>query len=253
MFGCEPSFENVLCLEMKYYYTFPSSSFFLFPFFKIEKNKSYLLPEKLYIEGAAQNNIEILLSTSTEFSGPGYPAQNSCAKKDFVSTPSRAALRELLPARSRLHIEPNVGEVTAVIASHHFEAVLELRELVDPVPGRCWRVLQCLRHVHVLEFVRLCVRADVVEIEVRYLRHHGCHVLLLELHRLVPGRSVRGEQANLTGLVLGWIEAKCCKKTCVGICVGKLSPRSTQCTPLHSSKITFLFQKIARILSFEKI
>ena len=51
MLGCEPSFENVLCLEMKYYYTFPSSSFFLFPTFKIEKNKSYLLPEKIYIEG----------------------------------------------------------------------------------------------------------------------------------------------------------------------------------------------------------
>ena len=30
-------------------------------------------------------------------------------------------------------------------------------------------------------------------------------------------------------LVIGCIEAKFCKK----ICVGKLSPRSTQCTPLH--------------------
>ena len=43
-------------------------------------------------------------------------------------------------------------------------------------------------------------------------------------------------RANFTGLVLGCIEAKYCKK----ICVWKLSPRSTQCTPLHWSKITFL-------------
>ena len=39
--------------------------------------------------------------------------------------------------------------------------------------------------------------------------------------------------ASFIGLVLGCIEAKFCKK----ICVGKLSPRSTQCTPLHSSVI----------------
>ena len=44
-----------------------------------------------------------------------------------------------------------------------------------------------------------------------------------------PGGSVRGEHANLTGLVLSCIEAKFCKK----ICVGKLLPRSTKCTPLH--------------------
>ena len=41
--------------------------------------------------------------------------------------------------------------------------------------------------------------------------------------------------ANLRGLVLGCIETNFCKK----ICVRKLSPRSTQCTPLHCSKITF--------------
>ena len=34
---------------------------------------------------------------------------------------------------------------------------------------------------------------------------------------------------NLLGLVLGCIETKLCKK----LCVGKLSPRSTYCTPLH--------------------
>ena len=43
------------------------------------------------------------------------------------------------------------------------------------------------------------------------------------------------ECPNFTGLVLYCIEAKFCKK----ICVWKLSPRSTQCTPLHSSKSTF--------------
>ena len=48
-------------------------------------------------------------------------------------------------------------------------------------------------------------------------------------------RSIHSIWRNLTGLVLGCIEAKFCKK----ICVWKLSPRSTQCTPLHRSKITF--------------
>ena len=56
-----------------------------------------------------------------------------------------------------------------------------------------------------------------------------------------PGGSVRGEQANLTGLVLGCIEAKFCKN----ICVGKLSPRSTQCTPLHRSQFSKFSSKIA--------
>ena len=54
-----------------------------------------------------------------------------------------------------------------------------------------------------------------------------------------PGGSVRGERANLTGLVLSCIEAKFCKK----ICVGKLSPRSTQCTPLHRSRSSFFSKK----------
>ena len=39
---------------------------------------------------------------------------------------------------------------------------------------------------------------------------------------------------NFTGLVLGCIEAKFCKQ----ILVGKVSPRSTQCTPLHRSLIS---------------
>ena len=61
-----------------------------------------------------------------------------------------------------------------------------------------------------------------------------------------PGGSVRGERANLKGLVLGCIEAKFCRK----ICVGKLSPRSTQCTPLHRSQCSKFASKIAEPLRF---
>ena len=50
--------------------------------------------------------------------------------------------------------------------------------------------------------------------------------------QLGAGGSVRGERANLKGLVNGCIEANFCNK----ICVGKLSPRSTQCNPLHRSR-----------------
>ena len=64
-------------------------------------------------------------------------------------------------------------------------------------------------------------------------------------HVEVPGGSVRGERANLKGLVLGCIEAKFCKK----ICVGKLSPRSTQCTPLHLSQCSKLCSKIAKMFA----
>jgi hypothetical protein len=46
---------------------------------------------------------------------------------------------------------------------------------------------------------------------------------------------------NLTRLVLWCIEAKFCKK----ICVGKLSPRCTQCTPLHRSLSSIFSLKIA--------
>ena len=41
----------------------------------------------------------------------------------------------------------------------------------------------------------------------------------------------RARTYEIIGLVLGCIEAKFCKQ----ILVGKLSPRSTQCTPLHRS------------------
>ena len=55
------------------------------------------------------------------------------------------------------------------------------------------------------------------------------------------------DRANFTGLVLGCIEAKVCKKICVGI--GKLSPRSTQCTPLHRSQCSKFSSKIAEIFA----
>ena len=58
----------------------------------------------------------------------------------------------------------------------------------------------------------------------------------------LPGGSVRGERANSTRLVLSCIEAKFCKQ----ILVGKLWPRSTQCTPLHRSLISIFSSKIAK-------
>ena len=60
----------------------------------------------------------------------------------------------------------------------------------------------------------------------------GARVRLFDTELVgLPGGSVRRERANLKGLVNGCIEAKFCNK----ICVGKLSPRCTQCTPLHRS------------------
>ena len=47
------------------------------------------------------------------------------------------------------------------------------------------------------------------------------------------------------GRVLFCIDAKFCKK----IRVGKLSPRSTQCTPLHRSLISIFSSKIAKTFS----
>ena len=44
------------------------------------------------------------------------------------------------------------------------------------------------------------------------------------------------DRANWTGLVLGCIETKFCKK----ICVWKLSPRSTPSTPLHCCKFNYV-------------
>ena len=73
-------------------------------------------------------------------------------------------------------------------------------------------------------------------------------VMVAEHGREGHGQLQRSEvndsgQANFTGLVLGCIEADFCKK----ICVRKLSPRSTQYSPLHRSK-SRLFNN-ARILS----
>ena len=59
------------------------------------------------------------------------------------------------------------------------------------------------------------------------------------------GIWARGERANVTRLVLGCIEAKFCKE----ILVGKLSPRSTQCTPLHRSRISIFSLTIAEFFA----
>ena len=64
----------------------------------------------------------------------------------------------------------------------------------------------------------------------------------------IPGGSVRGERANLKGLVLGCIEAKVCKKICVGISyllqkkIEKkgLSPRSTAMQLISNDLLKFL-------------
>merc|ERR1719161_2828280 len=50
---------------------------------------------------------------------------------------------------------------------------------------------------------------------------------------------------NFEGLVLGCIEADFCNQ----ILVGKLSPRSTQCTPLHRSLISKISLKIAEFFA----
>ena len=50
---------------------------------------------------------------------------------------------------------------------------------------------------------------------------------------------------NFEGLVLGCIDPDFCKY----ILVGKLSPRSTQCTPLHRSSISKFQPKIVNIFS----
>ena len=54
--------------------------------------------------------------------------------------------------------------------------------------------------------------------------------------------SIHEKRANFTGLLLGCIEADFCNQ----IFFGKLSPRSTQCTMLHSSPVSFF-----QLLDFE--
>ena len=52
--------------------------------------------------------------------------------------------------------------------------------------------------------------------------------------------NAHGERANSTRLVLGCIEAEFWNQ----LFVGKLSPRSTQCTPFYSSQISIVYQKL---------
>ena len=70
-----------------------------------------------------------------------------------------------------------------------------------------------------------------------------------------PGGSVRGERANLKGLVLGCIEAKFCKKICVGKGKKRKKKESSRrdrrerCTPLHRSQCSKFCSKIAEIFA----
>ena len=109
----------------------------------------------------------------------------------------------------------------------------------------------CSSHKSIIHFTPLrgdsgtsrCYRALEFE-EVRNLQALWCCFQIWNnlILKRAPGMQIRGlkfqssisnsrelELTNLLGLVLGCIEAKICKE----ILVGKLSPRSTQCTPLH--------------------
>ena len=55
-----------------------------------------------------------------------------------------------------------------------------------------------------------------------------------------PARRSSCYRGNFRGLVLGCIDATFGKQ----ICVWKLSPRSTECTPLHSSAISIFVKKL---------
>ena len=78
------------------------------------------------------------------------------------------------------------------------------------------RDLQCPLRKHVISLGEVLAKPN---------KPGGSVIIII----IIMIRTVRGERANLKGLVNGCIEAKFCNK----ICVGKLSPRSTQCTPLH--------------------
>ena len=83
--------------------------------------------------------------------------------------------------------------------------------------------------------------------ELRHVRHFrygsGGHPPSLRIDALawLEAGTGRHGRANFRELLLGCIETKFCKQ----ILVGKLSPRSTQCTPLHRSLISKFSLKIA--------
>ena len=63
---------------------------------------------------------------------------------------------------------------------------------------------------------------------------------LVERFDIAPYSDFSAKWSNFIGLVLFCIDTKLCKI----ICVWKLSPRSTQCTPLHSSAILIFCLKL---------
>ena len=69
---------------------------------------------------------------------------------------------------------------------------------------------------------------------------------LVEKFDIEPYSDFSAKWSNFIGLSLFSTDAKFCKK----ICVWKLSPRSTQCTPLHSSAISIFCLKIAKFKFF---
>ena len=72
---------------------------------------------------------------------------------------------------------------------------------------------------------------------------------LVERFDIEPYSDFSAKWSNYIGLVLFCIDAKFCKK----ICVWKLSPRSTQCTPLHISAISIFCKKLPKnSLNFAK-
>ena len=131
--------------------------------------------------------------------------------------------------------QARTGRFETALTSHFKVRGLLPLKLVD-------RKLQDWRRTHGVDAPRL-VHAAVDRAARLRLGQVGLQEdeLLMDLGRTDAERNA----ANFVGLVLGCIEATVCKK----LCVGKLSPRSTQCTPLHSSVIAIFCQKIAKIFA----
>ena len=112
-----------------------------------------------------------------------------------------------------------------------------LGAILDLLPADAQAIVRGLED----EAKTLRITAEALEAQVRALGQLPVRWAANKRFEILNFKSLNSnfrelELANLLGLVLGCIAAKLWKY----ILVGKLSPRSTQCTPLHSSKITFL-------------
>ena len=92
---------------------------------------------------------------------------------------------------------------------------------------------------NVKEFLRGIIAARIYE-DVKEAGH------IAHRRRAYLGDLYAESGQTFTRIVLGCIEAKLCKK----IFVGKLSPRSTQCNPLHRSQIANFYFKTAAMFPF---